>query len=98
MIIIHAHLQIKSDQEQAFLEEAKILLPATRAEKGNISYDLMKSTEQDYRYTMVEVWKDLEATAIHNTSEHFTAFTQKATTFMAAPMDLRVFSGEPVKI
>lgn len=98
MIIIHADLQVKPDQEQAFLEAAKTLLLATRAEKGNISYELMKSTEQDYRYTMVEVWKDLEATTIHNTSEHFTAFVQKAQTFMAAPMDLKVFNGDPVEM
>ncbi|KAA0965649.1 antibiotic biosynthesis monooxygenase [Sporosarcina sp. ANT_H38] len=97
MFIIHAHLQVKPDQEQAFLEEAKILLQATRAEKGNISYDLMKSTEQECHYTMVEIWKDIEATATHNTSEHFTAFTKKAPAFMAAPMDLKVFSGEPVQ-
>ncbi|MEG0386124.1 putative quinol monooxygenase [Solibacillus cecembensis] len=97
MIIIHAHLQVKPDQEQAFLEEVKILLSATRDEKGNISYELMKSTEQECHYTMVEIWQDIEATAIHNTSEHFTAFTQKAPTFMAAPMDLKVFSGEPIK-
>ena len=98
MIIIHANLQVKPDQEQAFLEEIKTLLPATRAEEGNISYDLMKSTEQDYHYTMVEVWKDLEATAIHNATEHFTSFTEKAASFMAAPMELKVFSGEPVEI
>jgi len=97
MIIIHAKLQVKPDQEQAFLEETKTLLKASRAEEGNISYDLMKSTEQEYHYTMVELWKDAEATAIHNTSEHFTAFIQKAQEFMAAPMDLKVFSGEPVK-
>ncbi|WP_409368111.1 putative quinol monooxygenase [Lysinibacillus sp. 38-6] len=97
MIIIHAHLQVKPEQEQAFLQEAKTLLAATRAEEGNISYNLMKSTEQDCHYTMVEIWQDVEATAIHNTSEHFTAFTQKAQTFMAAPMDLKVFSGEPLK-
>jgi len=97
MIIIHARLQVKKDQEQAFLEEAKILLSSTRAEKGNISYDLLKSTEQDCHYTMVELWEDLEATKAHNTSEHFTAFIQKAQAFMAAPMDLKVFNGEPVK-
>lgn len=97
MIIIHAHLQVKIDQEQAFLEEAKTLLAATRAEKGNISYDLMKSTDQDHHYTMVELWEDVEATKAHNTSEHFTAFIQKAQAFMAAPMDLKVFNGEPVK-
>lgn len=97
MIIIHANLQIKPDQEQAFLEEAKTLLAASRAEEGNVSYDLMKSTEQENQFTMIEVWKDIEATTIHNTSEHFTAFTKKAATFMAAPMGLKVFSGEAVK-
>lgn len=97
MIIIHAHLQVKMDQEQAFLEEAKTLLAATRAEKGNISYDLMKSTDQDYHYTMIELWEDVEATKAHNTSEHFTAFIQKAPSFMAAPMDLKVFDGELVQ-
>jgi len=98
MIIIHAHLQVRPDQEQAFLEEAKSLLSATRAEKGNISYDLMKSTEQDHLYTMVEIWEDVEATTIHNSSKHFTSFTQKAPTFMAAPMDLKVFSGQSVQL
>ncbi|VDG96532.1 Putative monooxygenase ycnE [Lysinibacillus sphaericus] len=97
MIIIHAHLQVKPDQEQAFLEEVKTLLSASRAEEGNSSYDLLKSTEQDCHYTMVEIWNDIEATTTHNTSEHFTTFVQKAPTYLAAPMDLKVFSGEPVK-
>jgi len=96
MIIIHANLQVKPDQEQAFLEEMKSLLPLTRAEEGNISYDLMKNMEKDHHFTMVELWKDVEATTSHNTSAHFTAFVQKAPVFMAAPMDLKVFAGEPV--
>ena len=97
MIIIHANLQVKKEQEQAFLEEVKSLLSATRAEKGNISYDFLKSTEQECNYTMVELWEDMEATAAHNTSEHFQAFSQKAQTFLAAPMGLKVFNGEPLK-
>lgn len=96
MIIIHAHLHVKPDQEQAFLEEMKTLLSLTRAEEGNISYDLMKNTEKEHHYTMVELWKDVEATASHNTSAHFTAFIQKAPTFMSAPMNLEIFSGETV--
>ena len=97
MIMIHANLQVKPDQEQAFLEETKALIQASRAEAGNIRYDLLKSTEQAGHFTMVEVWEDAEAVAAHNTSEHFTAFGQKASAFMAAPLELNVFSGEPVK-
>ena len=97
MMIIHANLQVKPDQEQAFLEEAKVLIQASREEAGNIRYDLMKSTEQAGHFTMVEVWKDAEAIAAHNKSEHFTAFGQKASAFMAAPLELNVFSGESVQ-
>ncbi|MDO7906068.1 putative quinol monooxygenase [Paenibacillus sp. JX-17] len=97
MIIIHAHLQVKPEQEQAFLEAAQTLIPATRSEEGNISYDLTKSTEKEHHYTMIELWKDEAATAAHNTSAHFQAFVQQAANFMAAPMDLAVFSGEAVQ-
>ena len=57
MIIIHAHLQIKPDQEQAFLAAAKELIAATRQEEGNISYDLAKSTEREQQYTMIDCGK-----------------------------------------
>lgn len=97
MIIIHAHLQVKPEHEQAFLEEMNILLPLTREEEGNISYDLMKNTEKEHHYTMIELWKDAAATASHQSSAHFTAFVQKASAFMAAPMDLKVFNGEAVE-
>jgi quinol monooxygenase YgiN len=96
MIIIHAGLAVKPEQEQAFLEAVNLLIPASRAEEGNISYALLKDTEKDYRYTMVELWKDVEATTAHNTSAHFTAFVQKAQAYLAAPMDLQVFNGEQI--
>ncbi|MFP3357480.1 antibiotic biosynthesis monooxygenase [Planococcus sp. 11815] len=96
MMIIHAHLQVKPDQEQAFLDEGKTLIEASRQEPGNVQYDLMKSVEKDGHYTMVEVWKDAQAIKAHNASEHFTAFSKKAAGFMSAPMELKVYSGEAV--
>lgn len=96
MMIIHAHLQVKPDQEQAFLNESKTLIEASRKEQGNIQYDLMKSVEQEGHFTMVEVWKDAQAIEAHNSSEHFTAFSKKAAGFMSAPIELKVYSGEAV--
>ncbi|ALS74058.1 monooxygenase [Planococcus rifietoensis] len=98
MMIIHAHLQVKPDQEQAFLNESKILIDASRQEPGNVQYDLMKSVEKDGHFTMVEVWKDAQAIEAHNASEHFTAFSKKAAGFMSAPMELKVYSGEAVRM
>lgn len=98
MIIIHANLQVQPDQEHAFLEAARAVVEGSRKETGNIGYDLKKSTDQEGHYTMVELWKDAAATQAHNKSDHFQAFSKQAATFMAAPMDLNVYSAEPVNM
>lgn len=98
MLIIHAHMQVKPDQEQAFLEASKVLVQASREEAGNISYDLKKSTEEGQQYTMIEIWENLGAIETHNTSEHFTVFVKQAQAFMAAPMDIQAFSAERAKL
>lgn len=97
MIIIHATLQVKPEQEEQFLSGIKSLIQATRQEPGNVSYELFKSLEQEHLYTMVELWKDMDAARSHNASEHFTAFVERAKLQLAAPMGLQIFSGEPVK-
>ncbi|MGM0803964.1 MAG: putative quinol monooxygenase [Bacillota bacterium] len=97
MIIIHAGLTVQKDKEEAFLAEVKTLVEASRAESGNIQYDLKKDTEKEATYMMVEVWENQEAVQNHNTSEHFVAFGKKAASFMAAPTDVKVYAGEQVK-
>jgi quinol monooxygenase YgiN len=96
MLIIHAHLHVNPEQEEAFHEAARKLIQPSRAEEGNIGYQLLKSTEAPNRYTMVELWKDQAAVARHNESSHLQAFIKLAPSFMAAPMELQAFTGEPV--
>lgn len=98
MIIIHAGMQLQPGKDEAFLKEILPLVEASRAESGNVSYDLYKHAEKDNAYTMVEVWKDQQAVASHNSSAHFTAFTGKAGEFLAAPLDVKVYAAEPVKL
>ncbi|QWH01451.1 antibiotic biosynthesis monooxygenase [Bacillus mycoides] len=97
MIIIHAIFQVDPAKQQSFSEEIQPLLHGSREESGNVSYDLYKDTEKESVYTMVEVWKDEAAVASHNTSEHFTSFVSKASQFLTAPLDIKVYSGELVK-
>ncbi|PEE44785.1 putative quinol monooxygenase [Bacillus pseudomycoides] len=97
MIIIHAVFQVDPAKQQAFLEEIQPLIHGSREESGNVSYDLYKDTEKENVYTMVEVWQDAEAVASHNTSKHFTSFVSKANQFLTAPLDIKVYDGQPVK-
>ncbi|WP_379158488.1 putative quinol monooxygenase [Paenibacillus sp. sgz5001063] len=95
MIIIHAVMQVNPAFKEKFLAEAKQLLAATHTEEGNLSYELYNHIEQDNTYIMVETWRDMEAVASHNTSAHFTGFAAKAPEFLTAPLDVKVFTGEP---
>ncbi|RLQ97447.1 putative quinol monooxygenase [Falsibacillus albus] len=97
MIVIHAKFQIHTDKEQSFLDVIRPLVTASRAEEGNISYDLMKDTEHDGIYTMVEVWEDMSVVESHNKSEHFTSFGSIAPEYLAAPMKVNVYDGKRLK-
>ncbi|MGM0851279.1 MAG: putative quinol monooxygenase [Bacillota bacterium] len=97
MIIIHAEFHINPIKEQAFLEEIRPLVAASRAEEGNISYDLMKDTERDSVYTMVEVWRDAAAVENHNASEDFSSFVGRAPEYLAAPLDVKIYEGNKVE-
>ncbi|UII58233.1 antibiotic biosynthesis monooxygenase (plasmid) [Cytobacillus spongiae] len=97
MIIIHAQFQITPNKEQAFLEEIRSLVASSREEEGNVSYDLMKDTEKESVYTMVEVWKDSAAVETHNTSKHFTSFVGRAPEYLAAPLDVKIYEANKVE-
>jgi quinol monooxygenase YgiN len=98
MVIIHATFYIDLAKEDKFLTEIQPLIEGSRAESGNIYYRLQKDTEKENVYTMVEVWKDQEAVAIHNASEHFTSFVAKADNFLTAPLDIQSFEGQPLTL
>ncbi|WP_342543003.1 putative quinol monooxygenase [Paenisporosarcina sp. FSL H8-0542] len=93
MFIIHAEFQVQVEKEQAFLEEIHPLITASRAESGNVSYDLMKDIEKENLYTMVEVWQDMNAVESHNKSDHFTSFSSRAAEYLAGPLNVKIYEG-----
>ncbi|MFF2878487.1 putative quinol monooxygenase [Gottfriedia sp. NPDC057991] len=97
MIIIHAKMTIDSAKETLFLEEMTSLLELSRAEEGNISYDLTKQTDSENEYIMIETWQDLNAVAAHNTSAHFTSFAEKAKDYLTAPIQINLYEANKIK-
>ncbi|GGO00873.1 putative quinol monooxygenase [Saccharibacillus kuerlensis] len=98
MIIIHATFHVNPAKEETFLNEMKSLVAGSQAEEGNIVYDLHKAVGQDNVYTMVEVWRDQEATAVHNKTEHFTKFVASASEYLTAPLEVKAFTGEELTL
>lgn len=96
MIITHVHFQIQPEKEAEFLQDMITLMTASRKEAGNHHYELMKSLEQDFAYTMVEVWEDEDAVKAHNESAHFQAFVQNAPSYLAARLKVESYSGSAI--
>ncbi|WP_410768765.1 putative quinol monooxygenase [Fontibacillus sp. BL9] len=96
MIIIHAEMKVNREAEAEFLESVQELIEASRAEAGNVSYKLLKDTDQDDTYLMIEQWKDQEAVAAHNASSHFQAFVAQAPKYLTAPLQAQAFAGQPI--
>lgn len=96
MIIVHATFHVNPAKEAEFLENMKPLIAASQAEEGNVAYDLHKAVGRDNVYTMVEIWRDQEAVGLHNASEHFTSFAAGAKAYLAAPLDVKAFDGQPL--
>ncbi|KIL51074.1 putative quinol monooxygenase [Jeotgalibacillus campisalis] len=97
MIITHAQFQIMPEKESEFLQEIASLIEASRKETGNIQYELVKNLEQDFTYTMIELWENEEAVQSHNESGHFQAFVQNAPAYLAARLKVESYSGSLIE-
>lgn len=96
MIIIHAEMKVNREVEAEFLEAIQELMESSRAEVGNVAYKLLKDTDNDDTYLMIEQWKDQEAVEAHNASSHFQAFVAKAPKYLIAPLHVQAFIGQPI--
>ncbi len=54
-------------------QELLSLTAPTRAEVGNIGYDLYQSVDQPDRFMRLEVWRDAEALELHKATPHLRA-------------------------
>lgn len=96
MIIIHAEMKVNREVEAEFLEAVQQLIESSRAEAGNVSYKLLKDTDQNDTYLMIEKWEDQQAVEAHNASSHFQTFVAKAPKYLTAPLQVQAFMGQPI--
>lgn len=73
---IIATITVKESCDEAMQPIFRAVVDGTRAEEGNVSYELHKDVKNPFKYVMVEVWRDLAAIESHNASAHFGAFVE----------------------
>jgi len=90
MIVMHVDLKIKPEMEQVFIEDTVELIKGSKAEPGNIAYDLVKVIGEECAYKFIEVWADQEALDFHRTQPHFTDYKTASATKSYQSEDLNV--------
>ena len=81
---IVARVEVLPGKEQAFLQAADALIKGTRAEEGNISYNLYQNPSQPVAFIFYE--ED-----IHAASPHFQAFGKAIKEMLASDLIIETF-------
>ncbi len=88
MIKIIANLYLKPECVNDAMPILKELVQKSRAEDGNVFYDLHVNKKDNTHLIFLEGWRDSEAIKTHNASEHFTTLLPQCAPMMAKDSEL----------
>lgn len=86
-----AHLRAQEGKGAALGEALKGLIEPTRAEPGNISYELLASLDDERDYTFVEEYRDGDALDAHMNTPHVQAAIAAMPELVDGDLDLRTY-------
>lgn len=75
---VFASLQPKPEHREEVALALNALVSATRAEPGNITYDLFIAGEGDDGFYLIESYTDVAAFEAHKASQHYRDYREKA--------------------
>ena len=86
-----AHLRAQEGKGAELGEALKGLIEPTRAEPGNISYELLASLDDERDYTFVEEYLDDDALDAHMKTPHVEAALAAMPELVDGDLDLRTY-------
>lgn len=86
-----AHMRAQEGKGAELGEALKGLIGPTRAEPGNISYELLASLDDERDYTFVEEYQDADALDAHMSSPHVQAAIAAMPDLVEGDLDLRTY-------
>ena len=96
MIIVTATITVKKGNRDELISKSQNVITSTRQEQGNISYELLASTEDENVLMMFEKWESKEALDTHMQTEHFKAFGAAIEDIVAKELEIAIYAAEKV--
>ena len=85
MLIVHVHVKVKPDCIEAFKEVTIENARQSVKEPGIARFDLAQQGDDPTRFVLVEVYRNVEATAAHKATAHYAAWRDRMESLMAEP-------------
>ena len=89
MIVNIVNVFVKLEQIDAFMAATRTNHDGTRAEPGNLRFDVLQSAEDPGRFLLYEVFSSQEAVEAHRKTSHYLAWRAQVEPWMAKPREGR---------
>jgi len=90
--MITAHVYLKAEKVDAFIEAARAMIDSSNAEPGCIDYMLYQNPYDKTNFIFVETWKDQAAIDAHFAMPYFTAFGPKTADWVSQPTEIKILT------
>ncbi|MBI5831602.1 MAG: antibiotic biosynthesis monooxygenase [Armatimonadetes bacterium] len=85
MLIVMVSIRVKPDCVEAFAAASADNARHSVQEPGIARFDVLQSADDPTRFSLVEVYRDVEATAAHKETEHYARWRDTVADMMAEP-------------
>ncbi len=92
MLIAHIHIRVKPEFIEEFKKATTENARSSVKEPGIARFDFMQQADDPTRFTLVEVYRNQEATVSHKETAHYLAWREKAEPLMAEPRTRVIYS------
>ena len=97
MIIVLAKVFPKDDNaKNNIIEFSKVLIENSKLEEGNIDYNLVDDTSDDF-LMFVEKWESVEILQKHMQTNHFIEFGENIGNLVAGNLEIDVFDSKKLE-
>ena len=92
MLVVHVHVRIRPGQVEEFLAATLANARASLAEPGVLRFDVIQDEADPAHVVLVEVYRDVEASAAHKLTPHYATWRDAVAEMMAEPRASTRFS------
>jgi quinol monooxygenase YgiN len=85
MLIVHVHVRVKPDCVEAFKAATLANARASVQEPGVARFDVGQQSDDPTQFVLVEVYRDVAASAAHKETKHYPVWRDTVAAMMAEP-------------